>query len=287
VKRNALPILLAFIALLLLVVTRISSSTTKGYRLNDGTLTPWAHMPFAVKGYPGPVTPTTTVCPADCDTAPTLLAPADGGALGLLIPLFEWDSGENANATNLNLEIYEDPACTKWKYGYSSRYQTQGRWTYRIHRNLDPQTTYYWRAYLECGTVSGPYSPVWSFTTGAGGSFPLAPTLLAPADGSSLPGTSVTLEWAPVEGAAGYLLHYADGGYSRMKETEGTQMVLSYLDPDTTYEWWVEARNGYAWGEDSARWEFRTGAGGAAVGHGFSPTFVVKENGGRVVVYEE
>ena len=81
---------------------------------------------------------------------------------------------------------------------------------------------------------------------------------------------------------------YADGGYSRMKETETTQIILSYLDPDTTYEWWVEARNGYAWGEDSAHWRFTTGASATTTSHhDFSPTYVVQDSAGRCIVLEE
>ena len=36
--------------------------------------------------------------------------------------------------------------------------------------------------------------------------------------------------------------------------------VTVRLTPNTTYEWWVSARNEYAIGADSPKWRFRTPA---------------------------
>ena len=48
---------------------------------------------------------------------------------------------------------------------------------------------------------------------------------------------------------------------------------MTGLSPNTTYEWWVQARNDYAWGDDSAHWTFTTGPSGALISAGpSSPT---------------
>lgn len=194
-----------------------------------------------------------------CATIPTLLSPANGSSLDTIIPLFQWDNGNNPSVTGLRLEIAKDASFTQYVNSLWSG-GSPGIHEFRFSHNLDPATTYYWRAWLMCGEAQGPYSEVWTFTTGSGGTILPAPALSVPANGSTLPSLPVTLQWSAVSGAEGYLVRWrkvGSGGYSYSWRDE-TQITIGGLSTDTTYEWWVSARNNYAVGADSATWQFTT-----------------------------
>ena len=221
-----------------------------------------------------------------CSTIPTLLSPANGSDLNTLIPLFQWDSGNDPNATALRLQVATDPDFT---YTVMSLWYVGGTGVgqFRFPHNLDPATTYYWRAWLLCGETEGPYSEVWSFTTGSGGTILLAPTLIAPANGSTLP--SVTLQWSAVDGTVEYLVHWrkvGQGWYTYTWVTD-TQREISWLEANTSYEWWVSARNDYAIGDDSETWQFTTPAGSSSMSPQYlDRRFAVEECDGVTTVFE-
>jgi len=130
--------------------------------------------------------------------------------------------------------------------------------------NLEPATTYYWRTRLMCGNNKGPYSEVWSFTTGSDGIKLAAPALSAPASGSHLSTRSVTLKWSTVPGAVQYLLFWKRDGDPWLFNAawvDNTQMTFNWLSYNSTYRWWVSARNEYAIGIESETWLFTTPAG--------------------------
>lgn len=207
------------------------------------------YLPAVFKGY------------GVCSTAPTLLSPANGSSLNTLIPLFRWDNGNNPSTTGLRLQVAKDPNFTQsvwslWSGG------SPGIGEFRAPQNFDPATTYYWRAWLMCGEAQGPYSEIWSFTTGSDGTILPAPALIAPANGSTLSSLPATLQWSAVSGAEGYVVRWREagtGGFSYLWVTE-TQTSISWLSANTTYEWWVSAWNDYAVGADSASWQFTTPA---------------------------
>jgi hypothetical protein len=233
------------------------------------------YLPAVLRGYPG------------CATIPTLIAPVNGSTLSTITPLYQWDDGSSPFATSVRLELARNAAFTDM--GPSLRTQVHGSSEHRFSTNLSPATTYYWRVYLICGTMKSPYSPVWSFTTGSGGTVLPAPVLVAPADGSALPGTTATVEWLPVPGVVEYLLHrreVGEGGYN-YEWLSATQRTWSWLDSNTNYEWWVSARNDYAIGTDSEMWQFITGSGSSSVaGQGLHGGSVV-EDGSATHVLEE
>jgi hypothetical protein len=204
------------------------------------------------------------VYPASCSTAPSLTSPANGSQVNSLIPLFQWDGGSNPNATEFYMEVYLDPGLTDWVYGLRTPFGAQGADDWLINMNLDASTTYYWRAYLMCGADQGPYSPTWSFTTGHGGVILPAPIPQSPPDKSTLAGTSADLKWSAVSGSVQYQVSYSGGGWDRGRILSATQTTLTLLDPSTTYDWWVQGRNDYAWGDESTHWQFTTGAAGSA-----------------------
>lgn len=213
-------------------------------------------------------TPTPPV--TGCSTAPTLISPANGSTLNTLIPLFEGDNGNNPNATAALLEVALDQGFTNRAFSVRLNFGGQETWRHRPIENLDPTKTHYWRAHLICGDDEGPYSETRSFRTGSGGTILPGPGLVAPADGSTLAGTTVTLKWTTVNGAIGCQVWYQEvggqgGTVVRYYDHYPTQTTRTGLAPNTTYEWYVQARNDYAWGNESAHWQFTTGASGASI----------------------
>jgi hypothetical protein len=197
-----------------------------------------------------------------CSTIPILLSPTNGSNPSTIAPLFRWDGGNDPRVTWAILQVAKDPGFTQDVSGVWYGGDITGVQEFRFPENLAPATTYYWRARPRCGEIMGPYSEVWSFTTGTGGTILPAPALVAPGNGSSVPGMPVTLEWAPVSGAVEYLVRWrqeGSGGYAWDWATD-TQFIPG-LYPSTTYEWWISARNEYAIGTDSEIWQFTTPAG--------------------------
>jgi len=219
-----------------------------------------------------------------CSTIPTLLSPANGSSLNTIAPLFRRDNGNNPNATVLRLQV------SKAGYVWSLRSsRASGVSEFRFSRNLNPAATYYWRAWLMCGDVQGPYSEVWSFTAGSGGTILPAPTLVAPTNGSTSPTTTVNLQWSPVSGAIEYLVYWreaGDRGYF-FWSVSATQTTISQLKANTTYEWWISARNDYAIGTDSETWRFTTPAGSSSLSPQNLNRNSVEEDGSATIVFED
>ena len=147
-----------------------------------------------------------------------------------------------------------------WNSLYS--YASPGIQQFRFADNLTPATKYYYRASFQCGNLQGPYSATWSFTSGSGGVVLPAPDLIAPANGSLTPTTSVTLQWSAVPDAIDYLLMWNEvSGFSYSYTwVNGTQLTIA-VNPSTVYEWTVSARNDYGVGTASETWQFTTPPG--------------------------
>lgn len=235
--------------------SQLSSSDLKANSAFDMTLTSaiTTYLPIILKDF----TP--------CDTIPTLLSPANGGNIDTLIPVYRWNNGNDLNATESDIQVSKDIDFTIDTWSTSSYYRS-GVYELQFPWNLTPDTTYYWRVFLKCKNTRGPYSEVWSFTTSSNGTILPAPTLLAPPNGSTVPSTSVTLQWSAVPGAAMYQVVWRKTSayiYYVMK-TNDTQVQLM-LSPNTTYEWWVSAQNDYAFGDDSETWTFNTPVGSSSI----------------------
>jgi hypothetical protein len=310
--RHPAVLIVSFTVVLALMLPGVLPSTVSLCApLLQGTLTPaaFAYLPYVARQYPPQtatpgVTPTNTPTPtstpvAGCSTTPALIAPADGSTLNTLIPLLQWDSGNNPNATEFYLDVWLDPGLTEYVTGLRcTGCGIRGEYQWRIHRylvgNLDPATTHYWRAYLMCGDTRGPYSDVWSFTTGSGGTILPGPNLISPADGTTLPGTTVSLQWSSVNAAVEYWVSAETQDRDYVRDVPGTVTTLRELQPNASFEWWVQARNDYAWGADSTHWHFTTGANGSSISPNSSSSLlpdrrdhVAKESNGTTTFFEE
>jgi len=194
-----------------------------------------------------------------CPAAGGLISPEDGASLHTLAPLFRWNPVSHPRVTSYVLDTSLNREFTPFQF---REWLGDLRDTHRMAANLPEATTIYWRVSLACGDELGPSSPVWSFTTGSGGVIPSAPSLVAPANGSTLADEQVTLQWAPVSGAVEYYVTWSRKDAYRYinRWVEGTQLTDDSFWSDTTYEWWVAARSRYAIGPDSPVWEFTTPA---------------------------
>jgi len=196
-----------------------------------------------------------------CAHPPTLISPADSSTLDTLIPVFQWDNGDESDAISLRLQVAEDIDFTEVVFSLWSS-GTPGIHEFQFPSNLNPATTYFWRAWLDCYHSQSPYSEVWSFTTGSDGTILPAPDLLSPPNNSLISNVPITLEWSPVTGADYYYLwwHEVGSGSYFWREIANTQTEL-FANDDTTIEWFVRAVNDYAIGTISDVWQFTTNLG--------------------------
>lgn len=219
-----------------------------------------------------------------CSVAPTLISPANGSNLNTLIPTLQWNGGNDSAATTLVLEAAKDTSFTQIELSLWSTPTGVGQWQW--YWNLNPGTTYYWRAHLECGTsLKSPYSTVWSFVTGSGGTILPAPSLISPPNGSTTSSPSVTFQWSAVSGATQYVFQRKQVGTTTtyLSRVTGTQTIRS-LNPNATYQWSVSAQNDYAIGSASATWQFTTPAASSPNSlEKSSHTFVVSDGVNTIV----
>jgi hypothetical protein len=202
---------------------------------------------------------------------PVLVGPQNGAVLDTLIPLFQWDTSAQPANTSSCLAFSTGPHPTGCN---ASGFASSGPHQIVAWYNLSSSTTYFWRVgAVYNGDYDNPnWSEEWSFTTGpTGGTILPSPTLISPANGSSVPPNNPypVLNWNAVAGAVEYsvTLHDMDRDYWYGIDTTTTQVTLSWppLYPLTHYEWYVEARNNYAWGTSSVTWQFITTSGSTSL----------------------
>ncbi len=188
---------------------------------------------------------------------PTLYTPEDNAQLDTLIPTFNFEVPNVPRVTGAGLDISANPSFMPMAYAITS-FSGGGVFTWKIYSNLEPASTYYWRAETKCGDSAHTYSEVRTFITGSGGVILPAPVLISPPDGSTTDSNVVTFEWSPVDGADSYLLNYQAELSSWMSvPLTGTQITRNLLS-DRYYTWYVQALNAYGMGIISPFWNFST-----------------------------
>jgi hypothetical protein len=243
----------------LLLPASVATPTPSPTPSASPTLTKCATLTPTEYGAPT-LTPTITPTAAPCVYTATLLAPANGTTLTTLVPTLRFDVSAQPNASLYRLELATNPnfASLRW----SSTFPLFGQQVVEalLRENLQPATRYYWRVRLVCGAEQGPWSAVWSFTTGSAGVLPSTLALLTPLNGALGVTSPVTLTWVAVPGALEYqaLWRKASDPYSRFSIWVTGTMAVTWgtLDPNTRYEWTASARNEYGIGPDAPWWGF-------------------------------
>ncbi len=124
---------------------------------------------------------------------------------------------------------------------------------------LQQNTTYYWRVSSSNGAVTGGWSGIYNFTTAG---VPNAPSLLSPANGSTILTLTPTLDWSDVPTAISYTVLVAtDTNFTNTVINTGaafSQYIVpsGLLAGNTTYYWKARAENGIGTGPWSTRWNF-------------------------------
>jgi hypothetical protein len=188
---------------------------------------------------------------------PILYSPEDAAQLDTLTPTFHFQVPIDPGVIGVGVDVSANPNFMPMAYAIGS-FGGGGEFTWRIYSNLEPATTYFWRAETKCGNSVSTYSEVRTFVTGSGGEILPAPALLSPADMSTTDSTDVTFEWSPVAGADSYMLSYqAEGSWWMSLQVTETQSTRT-LQPDKNYIWYVRALNAYGMGLSSEVWHFTT-----------------------------
>lgn len=192
---------------------------------------------------------------------PQLISPQNGAGLETLIPTFSWDVAVPIGTYAymcLAVGTAPDPISCVYIWGgiFSPHYENI------LNSNLNPKTVYYWRVGIDTSDNfdKAMWSETRSFTSGSGGVIPSAPILLTPSDNSSNYDYNVYFSWQPVGGAVGYDLYYRDVNKTywwverNLSTNEWSNNAGAYSV--NHYEWFVIARNNYAWGSRSQVWDF-------------------------------
>jgi hypothetical protein len=199
-----------------------------------------------------------TVPAMSCSVAPTLMSPLDNSSLDTLIPQFTYVN-ETDPISYTVISIADNPAFDT-PIEYSMGGGGTGTRQLTLFDNLEPATTYYWRVNEVCGAVEGPFSSVFSFTTGSNGVILAAPNLVSPVNGTVGVGQEAILTWDAVGDAMGYASHVCEKTGGCVLSYTSTTTSTFYLSPNTEYIWYVYAYNDYAYGNQSEGWMFTTGS---------------------------
>jgi hypothetical protein len=177
--------------------------------------------------------------------APTLIYPANG-ATGVPQPItFDWS--DVPGATSYGLQISLNSSFNTLVVNVTSNNSQY----LLLSGSLNPATLYYWRVSASNASGTGPWSVVWSFTTGIGGP-PPAPVLLYPPNGTICVSVTPTFDWQDVAGAASYGIQvsttpgFTTNVINITGLTQSQYTVLpGILMNNTQYFWRVNATNSY------------------------------------------
>ena len=181
--------------------------------------------------------------------APVLLSPSDGATGVALAPTLSWQVVSGADA--YQIAVYDGASLVLVGYSGSGSYTVPSG-------KLVSGRTYTWLVWAHNAIGWSNPSAVWSFASG--GSVPVAPVLLSPANGASGVSLTPTLTWNAVSGADAFQIAIYEGstlihvGYSASTHYS---VPSGALVSGHTYTWVVWAHNGAGWSNPSI-WSFTT-----------------------------
>jgi N-acetylmuramoyl-L-alanine amidase len=209
--------------------------------------------------------------------APTLVSPANGSNVAGGVMPFRWTQA--ANATNYYLDVATDPSFGNRVFG-----QWIGNY---VGANLggfpDNGQSYYWR--VAAGNTDGAsdFSNAWLVVNGPSAP-PAVPTLVSPANGVNVGGTTIHLQWNRAARANDYHLQIAtdqDFGNLVYSEWIGSYLGMElsgFPDNGTQYFWRVAAGNALGTSDHSNGWAVVNGPSAPPA----VPTLVSPANGANV-----
>jgi photosystem II stability/assembly factor-like uncharacterized protein len=219
---------------------------------------------------------TTTASLPPPPAAPVLASPASGSASQPTALTLSWNA--SSGATSYHLQV-----STSSSFSPLTVDQTALTGTSYSVSGLANSTTYYWRASAANSGGASAYSSAWTFTTAPPAvQPPAAPTLSAPAYGSTGQPTALSLSWYASSGATSYHLQVStSSSFSPLTVDQNGLTATSYsvsgLSNSTVYYWQVSASNSGGTSAYSGVWNFTTTA--AAVQPPAAPGLAAPANG--------
>jgi hypothetical protein len=198
--------------------------------------------------------------------APTLLAPANGITIDPTSITVQWSSVMGA----AQYQVYFGTSATSL-----ALYTTTNAPTIAATISNLTLGTFYWKVVAVAGTIAAS-SPVWSFTNALAG-----PTLVSPANGTTIAPTNVTLQWGSVSGVTQYQVYLGSSLANLAVQGTVSASAVSYplsgLNFGSTYYWKVVGMAGQN-SASSSVFSFITPAQPLT-----APTAVWPTNGGTAV----
>ncbi|MCK4979040.1 MAG: hypothetical protein KAS62_01525, partial [Candidatus Delongbacteria bacterium] len=180
----------------------------------------------------------------------TLISPADASDTFDLTPAFDWSDASDATGYEILVDNNSDFSSPEINTTTTSSDYTPG-----TDLALD---TYYWKVIATNGVGNGEYSSTWSFNILI--SPPPAPTLILPADVSTIEDTTPAFDWSDASGATDYTILVDNNSdfsspeintsISNSNYTSGTALALD------VYYWKVLATNSSGDSPYSTTWSF-------------------------------
>jgi len=179
---------------------------------------------------------------------PRLFLPEDGGCQVTLYPTFKWAACGHFDEVTYDLEISTDSTFASIDFEYAD-IDTN---VFTVSTPLD-EVTYFWRAkaYRTLDDTVSEYSDVWSFTADV--TAPDVPTLLSPADSSTVSAYTPKFSWSKESKGSPvfYTLQVADDSlfpagpefyeYTDIYDTSFS--IQDTLTDSTLYYWRVKAKD--------------------------------------------
>lgn len=207
---------------------------------------PSIFLPFINNGYEA------------CSSAPQLHSPVEGAQVDTLAPQFDGDVGKDTGGKSVYIEIGLDEKFEQIVRTLAANPGT-GSFSAQSLDNLNPGTSYYWRAQLICAQNSSPFSTVQSFTTPSQDNLPPTVNLISPADAAVGISSPLEFKWEPAPGAEEYLVYYRlSGPHGWYIGTTSNPWLIRSLSKGASYEWYVVARSGAGYGKASPIRTFTT-----------------------------
>ncbi len=194
---------------------------------------------------------------------PSLVAPGDGQHVVSLAPILSWYTPITGT---FQIQVSPDPTfppINTLPLSETKVLQHPFDQQTLITSNLTPKMIYYWRVGIR--TPAGyERAQTRSFMTPAKNAalLPAIVPVVAPANGTTLSGTSVLLQWQNVPTALYYRVRVYDANGalftagSREVQNPTNSLEVTGLHPSMAYTWKVRALNRYGWGQYGAIYHF-------------------------------
>lgn len=218
-------------------------------------------------------------------SAPTLLAPANGGTILPGTAILTWTRLTGSSPADSYVVSF---GTTNPPPAISPPVPDPGSGdTASYSASLSPLTTYYWTVKGVFQSLPGPAAAVASFSTTA--NVPSQVTLVSPTNGAANQATSLPLSWSQASGASSYDVYLGTSPssmtvLSNVPDPGGSGGIISassgILSPSQAYYWQVIAKNSGGAAPASATWSFTTAVSGSHL------TKEYIRLGGRVIAVE-